>query len=108
MNRKIYSRRGAKPYLQRLVKGAGLDSPPVAKLAWVPQCYTTESAYRHVGLWQQKRGFDSLVQSVNGIVQYTLLAWVQRTKFHDFPEQALSPPPSFHSAPFMAPLRLFF
>jgi hypothetical protein len=64
----LRSRRRAKTHLQRLVKGAGLDSPPVAKLASVPQCYTTESAYRHVGLWQQKRGFDSLVQSVNGIV----------------------------------------
>ncbi len=45
-----------------------LDSPPVAKLAWVPQCYTTESAYSHAGPWQQKRGFDSLVQSVSGMV----------------------------------------
>ena len=45
-----------------------LDSPPVAKLAWVPQCYTTESTYSHAGPWQQKRGFDSLVQSVSGMV----------------------------------------
>jgi hypothetical protein len=64
----LRSRRSAKSYLQHLVKGAMLDSPSVAKLAWIPQCYTTESAYSHAGPRQQKRGFDSLGQSVSGIV----------------------------------------
>jgi len=33
-----------------------------------PQHYTTESTYSHVGPWQQKRSFDSLVQSVSDTV----------------------------------------
>src|SRR5262249_44671846 len=44
----LCSRRSAKTHLKHL-EGAMLDSPPLAKLAWAPQRYTTESAYNYAG-----------------------------------------------------------
>jgi len=43
-------------------------SPEALAEMWPGIVYVSLSAYSHAGPWRQKRGFDSLVQAVSGIV----------------------------------------
>ncbi len=54
-------------YRPGTLAGRGLDPEALARLR-PGIVYTSLSAYSHEGPWQDRRGFDSLVQSVSGLV----------------------------------------
>src|SRR3989475_12582419 len=56
--------------------------------------YVTLSAYSHVGPWRERRGFDSLVQSVSGIAHEGGAAAGLDGPEH-LPAQALHHPPGY-------------